>query len=164
MNRRRLILFAALALAPLAPARSGAQPSPSEPRAIAPDVIAKLLKLIAAMGADTDLPAPIAVALGLAGSAQPWPDRQFGVQSDQDGAHHTVAIHRGGDQDMVYSVSGPAAVSVFRVSRDGALIKATAFFPDTGLTADLLRGQSLTDMAAEGRFWAAHVDALVGQL
>jgi|SRR5579859_6637073 len=163
MNRRRLILTA-LALAPLASPPARGQPAPPPRPAIPPGVIDKLLKLIAAMGVDAVLPAPIAAALGLGAAGQPWPDRQFAVQSDQDGAHHAVAIHRGEDLDMIFSVSGPAAIAIFRVHRDGTLAAATAYFPDTRLTADLPLGQSQTDFAGEKAFWAAHVDALVNQL
>jgi hypothetical protein len=162
MNRRRLILTAALA--PLAPPLAWSQPAASARPAVPPGVIDKLLKLIAAMGVDTDLPAPIAAALSLGAAGQPWPDRQFAVSSDEDGAHHAAAIHRGADPDMIFSVSGPAAISIFRAHRDGTLVTATAYFPETRLTASLLPGQSRTDFATEGVFWGAHVDALMNQL
>ncbi|MDB5481481.1 MAG: hypothetical protein JWO83_2534 [Caulobacteraceae bacterium] len=164
MNRRRLILTAALALAPVGPAPALGQPAPPFRPGMPPAVIDKLLKLIAALGVDTVLPAPIAAALGLGAAGQPWPDRQFAVQSEQDGSHHAVAIHRGADPDMIFSVSGPAAISIFRAHRDGALVGATAYFPETHLTANLPLGQSQADFAAEGAFWAAHVDALLNQL
>ena len=163
MNRRRLILTAALALAPLAPAPSRSQAT--APRApMPPGVIEKLLRLIAAVGVDTTLPGPIAAAVGLVAGGQSWPDRQFAVKSDDDGALHAVAIHRGSDPDMVFSVSGPAAISVFRARRDGTLMAATAYFPETHLTANLPLAQSQADFAAQGVFWASHVDALVNQL
>jgi hypothetical protein len=163
MNRRRLILTATLALAPLAPAPSWSQAT--APRgAMPPGLIEKLLKLIAAVGVDTALPAPIATAVGLVVGGQPWPDRQFAVKSDDDGSLHAVAIHRGSDPDMIFSVSGPAAISVFRARRDGMLVAATAYFPETHLTANLPMAQSQADFAAQGAFWAAHVDALVNQL
>ena len=165
MNRRRLILTAALALAPLAPPPSRGQPAPPARPAISPAVLDKLLKLIAGLGVDTQLPAPIAAALGLGDAAQqPWPDRQFAVTSDQAGTLHAVAIHRGSDPDMVFSVSGPAAISVFRAHRDGTLVAATAYFPQTHLTASMPLGQSQTDFAAERVFWATHVDGLMNQL
>src|SRR5579871_5473166 len=75
MNRRRLVLSAALVLAPFAPTLSSAQPPATEPRAIAADVIEKLLKLIAAQGVDTELPASIAGALALGVAGKAWPDR-----------------------------------------------------------------------------------------
>jgi hypothetical protein len=127
-------------------------------------VIEKLLKLIAAAGVDTALPAPVAAALGLATGGQPWPDRQFAVQSTDSGALHAAAVHRGAEPDMVFSVRGPAAISIFRVRRDGTLVSATAFFSDTHLTASLPLTQSEADFAAEGGFWALHVDGLSSQL
>jgi hypothetical protein len=127
-------------------------------------VIDKLLKLIAAMGVDTTLPAPVATALGLTANAQPWPDRQFAVQSTEAGTLHAVAIHRGAEPDMVFSNRGPAAISIFRAHRDGSLVGATAFFSETHLTISPPPAQSQTDFAAEGAFWAAHVDTLMGQI
>jgi hypothetical protein len=161
MNRRRLILTAALALAPLSSSWGQAAP-PARP-GVPAGTIDKLLKLIASLGVDTTLPAPIASALSLGTAGQPWPDRQFAV-SDQEGEHHAVAIHHGDEPDMIFSVSGPAAISIFRAHRDGTLVSATAYFPDTRLTADLPLAQSKMDFAAEGAFWTTHVDALMSQL
>jgi hypothetical protein len=163
MNRRRLILIAAVALAPLTPAPSWSQ-APAPRGAMPPGVIEKLLKLIAALGVDTALPGAIAAALGFEGAGQPWPDRQFAVKSGDDGSLHAVAIHRGADPDMIFSVSGPAAISVFRARRDGTLVAATAYFPETHLTANLPLAQSQADFAAQRAFWASNVDALISQL
>jgi hypothetical protein len=159
MNRRRLILTAALAIAPV-----GSRGQTPPRRGIPPAVIDKLLKLIAGLGVDTALPAPVSSALRLTTDGQPWPDRQFAVQSTDAGTLHAAAVHRGGDQDMIFSVRGPAAISTFRARRDGTLVSATAFFSETHLTASLPPAQSQADFAAEGAFWAAHVDELLSQL
>jgi hypothetical protein len=164
MNRRRLIQTTALALAPFAPAAVRAQTPSSPHQGVPPSVVDKLLKVIAALGVDTILPGPVATALGLTADAQPWPDRQLAVKSADSGVLHAVAIHRGGDPDMVFSVPGPAAVSIFRARRDGALVGATDFFSGTRLTANLPLAQSQADFAAEGAFWAAHVDGLMSQI
>jgi len=164
MHRRRLILTAALALAPLAPVAATAQTATPARPGVQPAVIDKLLKLIAAMGVDTDLPAAVAAALDLSANGQPWPDRQFAVQAAQDGALHAVGVSRGAEPDIVFSVRGPAAISIFRVHRDGTLVGATAYFSDTRLTASLPLAQSQADFSAEGVFWAAHVDALVSEI
>jgi hypothetical protein len=160
MNRRRLILTAALALAPMAPSPSWSLPA-AEPPGLRPDVIEKLLKLIANLGVDTSLPASIATALNLDAAGQDWPDRQLAVRSQLDGALHAVAANRGDKPDLIFSVSGPAAISVLRTDRTGSLIAATAYFAETHLTAALLHQQALTALAAEGAFWRSHVDALM---
>jgi hypothetical protein len=161
MNRRDLILIAPLALAPLAAAPSWGQPAS---RAMPPGVVEKLLKLIAGLGVDTNLPAPIAAALGLGAAGQPWPDRQFAVKSGDNGSLHAVATHRGPDPDVIFSVTGPAAISVFRARREGTLVTATAYFPETHLTANLPPAESQANFGAEGAFWVSHVDALMSQL
>lgn len=164
MNRRRLILSTPLLLAAFLPMAAGGQTSAPPPPRMPSAVIDKLLKLIAAAGVDTALPAPVAAALGLASAGQPWPDRQFAVKSTEEGSLHAVAIHRGADPDMVFSMRGPAAISIFRVRRDGTLAGATAYFSDTHLTASLPLAQSQADFAAEATFWTLHADGLASQL
>jgi hypothetical protein len=161
MNRRRLVLAAPFVLAPFLPAGARGQ---APPRGVPPGVIDKLLKLIVAAGVDTVLPASVGTALGFPANGQPWPDRQFAVQSTESGTLHAVAINRGAEPDMIFSTRGPAAISIFRARRDGTLVSATAFFSDTHLTATLPPAQSQADFTAEGAFWALHVDALVSQL
>ena len=159
MNRRRLLLTAALTLAAL----PGALNAQTPPRGFTPILLEKLLKLIAALGVDTSVPAPVASALGLSSDGQPWPVRQFAVQSTAEGTLHAVAIHRGEQLDLVFSTRGPAAISIFRTHRDGVLVTATDYFSQTHLTASPPLTQSQTDFAAEATFWSVHVDDLLSQ-
>ena len=150
----------AAAPAPSVPAPALAAPAPpGAPRAINPAVLAKLLKLIASAGADIDVPASVAGPLGL-GEGKAWPARQFAVQASATGSVHAVALGRSDDQDIVFSVRGPAAVSVFRAHRDGTLVTATNLFEGTNQSAALPPGEAQADFAAEGAFWAANVDSV----
>jgi hypothetical protein len=127
-----------------------------------PAVLARLLGLIARAGRDTDLPPTIAAALGLTAAGKPWPDRQFAVQSHDSGALHAIALGQGDGADIILSVKGPAAISIFRADHQGVLISATSFFPETGLTMTPPAAASKNDYAAECAFWAIHLDDLAG--
>ena len=172
MRRRiRLAVLAALAAAPVSldaafaqaptakPDSTGpAQPATKSP--VTPDMLARILKFIASAGHDGELPATIAGPLGLATAAQAWPDRQFAVQGDETGTVHAIAISRAADSDLVFSVRGPAAITVFRAHRDGTLVDAVDFFPGTQQSMKAPPGQARTDFAAECAFWSKTMAAL----
>jgi hypothetical protein len=167
LARSRLIPLVVLAAASVAPAASRAQaastPAPaaaSSGRAVTPDMLATMIKLSASIGMDSQLPAPIAAALGFSTAGQPWPDRQFAVQSNATGTVHAVALSRGSDPDIVLSVRGPAAISVFRVRRDGALVSAVNFFTQTKQTAPLSPLEARSGYEAECVFWVTNLDHL----
>jgi hypothetical protein len=161
MTRAGFALAAGLLLLPFAPdgvlAADGAGPAHPAMNAA---VLARLLSVIGKTGHDADLPASIATALGLPNTGQPWPDRQLAVQSRESGALHVIALGKGEGDDIVLSAKGPAAISIFRVDRQGGLISATNFFPQTGLTMTPPAAASRADFAAECAFWAIHIDDL----
>jgi len=176
MDFSRYALLATLAMSPLAPIASGAHAAtvnaaaatsstnaPIAPGVLAPEVLAKVLNLISLVGSDRDLPAPIAGSLGLAVSGQPWPDRQFAVQWTPTRTLHAVAISRGADPDLIFSVRGPAAVTIFRTHRDGTLVSATNFFMQTNQAVPLRPDEARAGFAAERAFWTNNIDALVAQ-
>lgn len=168
MDFSRFALLAVLALSPLAPIGSGTQAATSEAGSaadgpLAPDLLGKMLKLISLMGSDRDIPAAIAGSLGLEGAGRSWPDRQFAVQWNPTRTLHAVAIGRGGDQDLIFSVRGPAAVSVFRTHRDGTLVSAVNFFMQTNQAVLLSPADARAGLAAERAFWTTNIDALTTQ-
>jgi hypothetical protein len=141
----------------------GAEASPATAHGpMNPSVLARLLAVIAKGGHDTELPPAIATALGLTASGKPWPDRQFAVQSHESGALHAIALGQGEGADIILSVKGPAAISIFRADHQGTLIGATSYFPETGLTMTPPAAASRIEFAAECAFWAIHIDDLTG--
>ena len=168
MNRSRIALLAILATAFVAPnvpraqaAKANVAATPASSNATATTkLLAKMLKLISLMGADRDIPPPIAGALGLAATGEAWPDRQFAFEWKPSATLHAVAISRGADPDIVLSVRGPAAVSVYRAHRDGTLVSATNFFLETKQIATLSPAEARAGFSRECAFWAAHIDAL----
>jgi hypothetical protein len=145
----------------------GAQPLPAgaNPAAAAvPDLplslLARMLKLTSPGGASSELPAAIAQALGLGADGKAWPDRQYAVEATSTGAVHAIAVGRGEDPDVVISVRGPAAISIFRVTLTGKLVAAVNFFPETKLTTPMPLAQARDALWQERAFWAAHIDQL----
>jgi hypothetical protein len=169
----RRALIAALAIAALAPGASWAQAAATSrapatagsDRVVTPNMLAKMLKLAASIGIDSELPPSVATALGLsttgAATGQAWLDRQFAVQSNATGTVHAVAFSRANDGDMVLSVRGPAAISIFRIHRDGVLVSAVNFFPETKQTTPLSPLEAQDGYAAECVFWLTNLDPLV---
>lgn len=125
-----------------------------------PAVMSQLLKAIADKGRDTTLPATIAPDLGLAAKGAAWPDRQFAVQSQATGMVHAVAAGAAPDSDLVLSVRGDAAITLFRVRRDGTMAGAVEFFPQTQFSSPALPGDAAREFDAEILFWARTLEAL----
>lgn len=141
--------------APVPPAAAAASASRPIPAA----VIGKLLEQVAAKGRDSALPGPIASALGLpAGEA--WTNRQFAVRSSATGAVHTIAAGARADSDLVLSNRGDAAITIFRIRRDGALVSAVYFFPLTQTNAVLPPAEAAHDFDEERLFWIRAIDMI----
>lgn len=141
-----------------------ANASPATSSTMTPDLRAKLVKLVSASGLDRDVPSALAGNLGLAAAGASWPDRQFTVRLDAASPLHAVAVGRGGaDQDMVFSVRGPAAISVFHVGPDGTLKSAANFFLQTRQAMTLPLAEARSEFASELAFWTANIDAVSGR-
>ena len=164
MNRSRIALLTILAASLVAPNIPRAQAAKANlapaDATVTTGLLAKMLKLISVEGADRDIPPPIAGSLGLAAAGEAWPDRQFAFEWKPSATLHAVAISRGADQDIVLSVRGPAAVSVYRAHRNGTLVSATNFFLETKQIATLSPAEAQAGFSRECAFWAAHIDAL----
>jgi hypothetical protein len=161
MNRQTRIAAALAASVLLLSVPWGANAAPASSSTLAPELRAKLVKLTSASGMDREIPAALASNLGLAAAGATWPDRQFTVRLDAKSPLHAVAVGRGGaDQDMVFSVQGPAAISVFHVGPDGTLKNAANFFIQTGWAMPLPLAEAQSEFAAELVFWTTNIDAV----
>jgi hypothetical protein len=153
---RRLVLAALIAVSLVSPGLAAAQPHPDAPapdRTLRPELLGRLLALIAEKGRDGDLPAAISTALGLVPTAQTWADRQFAVISDVNGEVHAVAVSRGTDQDLVFSSRGEVAITIFRVQRDGTVVSAVNFFPQSQQSGSVPLALARNQFADECLFW-----------
>jgi hypothetical protein len=88
-----LAVFMTLAFVPLA-GQVSAQSS-----ALTPELLSKMLDLIARKGTDRDISPTLANALGLSAAGQGWPNRQIVTRETQSGFLHGMGISRGNDQD-----------------------------------------------------------------
>ncbi len=164
MIRRRppLALLAVLVAGILGAGGVGAQTTAlpaAASRPIPAAVIGKLLEQVAAKGRDSTLPTAIASALGLPG-AEPWTNRQFAVRSSATGAIHAIAAGVRPDSDLVLSNRGDAAITIFRIRRDGALVSAVYFFPLTQTNAVLPPTEAAHDFDEERLFWIRAIDTI----
>lgn len=158
-----LALVAAVLFAPAVAGAQGANlAAPAAPAAkpIPPAVIAKLIEHIAADGRDASLPPAIAAALGLGAGGEAWPSRQFAVQSQATGVVHAAAAGARPDSDLILSTRGDAAITIFRLRRDGALVGAVYFFPETQSVAPAPTGAAAHDFDDERVFWQRTIETL----
>jgi hypothetical protein len=72
-------------------------------------------------------------------------------------------MNRGPGQDIVLTVRGPAAVSVFRARADGTLDKGVNLFLQTNQAMPMPAAEAQAEFTAELRFWAANIDAVMDQ-
>jgi hypothetical protein len=168
MSFSRFALLAVTAIATITPSvlwAQDARPSPgatAQPPAPAlnPKILAKLLDLISTYGVNTQMPGPITDAMGVTTGAQTWPVRQFAVQANATGVVHAIAIGPGTDPVILVSMRGPAAISIFRVRRDGTLVSGVDYFVQTRQTTALTPAQAVAGFGDECAFWATHMDSL----
>jgi hypothetical protein len=164
MNLSRFALSALLAISPfavtLAKAQTAAAAGPASAPALPPAVLARLLKLMAVSGVDSEMPASIATALGVTTAGPSWPDRQLAVESSASGSVHALTMGRGDDMALMLSARGPAAISVYRIRRDGVVVSGVDYFLQTKQVTPLTPAQVEAGFAAERSFWMANIDRL----
>lgn len=106
-------------------AATSASPAPAQ--ALNPEIMGKMLKLIAEQGVDREMLSPVANALGLTASGQTWASRSVTFQED-NGALHGFYISRGADPDLVISVvKDGRTIYAYRAQRDGTATAAVVF-------------------------------------
>lgn len=166
LRRGRWAWFGILAILALPAMAAKAQSPASAPapadRAITPVLRGKMLQLITKAGQDRDIPAPISSALGLTPAGTAWPDYQLAIRSNGETVH-AIAFSRGTDKNVVLTVRGPAAITVFRARPDGTLGSAVNLFVKTNQTLPLPVGEAQAQFADELAFWAANIDTLLDQ-
>ena len=116
---RLLILTFAIMVAPVA----------AQSPALTPDVLSKMLDLIARVGTDREVPADVANRLGLSAAGQVWPSRQAGLKETPSELLHGVYAARGREKDLLLTLTsaGKDKVDVYRIRRDGTFVRAVSF-------------------------------------
>jgi hypothetical protein len=126
---------------------------------LTPELLSKILILIAAKGIERDVPALISSALGITTSGQAWASRQVS-SPDTIGNHHGFAISRGGDQDVTVSLVTPDILHAFRARRDGTAVAALNLNLHTGKLIMVNHDDAQKELDAEWAYWTrAFADA-----
>lgn len=140
---RLLILTFAIMIAPVA----------AQNRTLAPDVLSKMLDYIAKVGIDREVPADIANRLGLSDTGKVWPSRQAGAQIS--GRLHGVYASRGGDKDLLLTLTTDKQVDVYRIRRDGILVAAVTLDLPKHQMVEHNRAETQKGLEAELVFWSS---------
>jgi hypothetical protein len=144
------------------PAYAPAADAPAPTGTLTPELMDKIVRLLAQQGTDTELNSRFANALGLTLRGQTWPDRITTVKPDADSADdYSIAINRGGDQDIVLYLRIPHAIHAFRAHRDGTVVKAFVSDPQ-GIKIYMMSPERAQEELNEHiDFWAGSVDQLL---
>lgn len=119
-------LAVAISLIPLSGSSMAAVQASSQAPAttLTPEVMGKILKLIAEKGIDREMIAIVANSLGLSASGQTWASRSITLD-EKNGTFHGFYISRGAEPDLVISLNLLGKVLyVYRVRRDGTATAA----------------------------------------
>jgi len=129
--------------------------------ALTPQLMTKMLQLIAVSGSNRELAAEFAHPLGLTATGQSWPNRQVASYGIPSNFNHGFAVSRGSDQDVVLSLRTPDTIYVFRSDRHGASATALSCDVKNGniITLNFVNARKALDN--EIRFWAKNVDKLI---
>jgi hypothetical protein len=135
--------------------------APSAPAsALTPEIMKKMLQLIAAKGTDREAVAAYANPLGLTAAGQGWPDRQISAKGN-DIVIHGFAVSRGSDQDLLLYSNTPTIVHIYRANRNGKIVTALLLDKSAGQIITRAPAEAQSDLDAEFVYWAANVDSLI---
>jgi hypothetical protein len=123
------LVFSSFAIGQDAPIPKATAPVSPEKTPLPPDLLDRILALIADNGTDLELSSGAAGALGFTGNGQPWLNRQIGARADESDSStplHIIAIGRGAGEDLLICVWNNGLVHYFRVLRNGQVVRAIA--------------------------------------
>jgi hypothetical protein len=99
------------------------------------------------------VPADIANRLGLSAAGQVWPSRQAGLKETSSGLLHGVYASRGREKDLVFSLTSPVKVDLYRIRRDGMLVAAVTLDLQKQQMIEHTRAETQKGLDAELVFW-----------
>ena len=121
--------------------------------ALSPELLSRILSVIASDGIYRDVPPEISNALGLSGTGQGWPSRQLAVKDTSNNVSHAIAISRDTDQDIVLNRRSLDSFSAFRIKRDGTLVTAVRYDLNTGRLVVRSRAEAQKELNGEIAYW-----------
>jgi hypothetical protein len=126
---------------------------------LTPEVLAKVLKCIDAIGAYHQIAVSFAKVLGLNSGGQPWLDRQISADGT-DKLVHTFIVNRGSDPDLIMYVRDGTRVQVFRSTRDGKALAAMDYDTQTKAINVHTLDEAQKGLDLEIGFWVRSADTL----
>jgi hypothetical protein len=142
------------------PAVLSSKSIPDATATLSPGTLNKILQLIASKGEDGNVGAKVANALGMTAAGQPWADHKIAVASP-DKVIHGFTISRGSDEDVIIYARWPDGIHIFRAHRDGKLVAALSFNPQTRMITTRDAAAARQELDDEFTFWTRSVDGLL---
>jgi tetratricopeptide (TPR) repeat protein len=155
------LAFSPLAFALSTPTHQATVPASQETAFLSPNVLNRVLALIANNGPESELTGVMATALGLTEGNQPWPFRQIGARADEADTSaplHVFAIHRGTDEDVLLFLWINGMDHFIRAHRNGQAVKAIAMDPATMKMAKIAITDAQKEANDEFYFWDRNVE------
>lgn len=134
--------------------------APASGSALTPEVLNKLLQLVATKGGDKEMSASFVNALGLSPANQGWPDRQL-TTLGSDNFIHVFIISRGSNPDLVMYYRDGNNVHAFRSTRDGKALGALNFDTQSKVITVRTADEAQKELDDELGFWSRSVDKLL---
>jgi hypothetical protein len=151
------------------PAAPSASPASLPAKAVAanptltPELLGKLLQLVARDGFDKEAASDITIALGITAAGQTWPARQFTGPTIDGTIKHAFVISRGSDQDVLLYIRRGDGAHFFRARRDGKLVTAAIFTSSPRQITMRAPEDAQPELESEIAYWAANADELISQ-
>ena len=151
--------FPSAAVSPTATQASATVSDPNVP--LPPELLSKMLRLIAAKGTDGNIPAKFVNALGMTATDQTWPDHQISAARNAADYTHGFALSREADQDLVISQRLPSSIRAYRAHRDGKIVAALIYDMQKDQITMRTPSEAQNELDTEFTFWAETVDRLI---
>jgi uncharacterized protein YkuJ len=121
---------------------------------LTPELLGRLLDLVARKGTDYETPALVSNALGLSATGHTWRNRQVNTPDSQPGCSHCFAIDRGGEKDLTIVLSTPNDLKIYRTERNGKIVLAVIYDRKTEQITLRDPAEAQAEVNAEFAFWA----------
>lgn len=144
-----------------------------ETSSASPDVLNRILALIADSGTDSELVAGMAGALGFTKTGQPWDYRLIGVRADESDSSspmHIFGVGRGNDEDLLIYVLKDGRSHFIRANRNMQVVRAISVDTAKDEANLIATADAQSEVNDELQFWernterTAHWRACMGEL
>jgi len=150
------VLISSFSFAQVAPTPKTAQSLSGETTPLSPNLLNRILALIAEHGVDGELPAAPAGTLGFANNGEAWPDREIGGRDDESDSStplHNIAVGSGTDEDLLFIYWAEGVSHCIRVHRNGQVATAIVSDPSSAKDKFIPAATARREVNAEFEFW-----------